>query len=470
MFTILMDVNTTQDSRNRAIATLQTKYPDYISNINLEKAGYEDLKKALAEANEEFDRQIKLQVANEVLAEARENLKDANVALFESQDKYNQALEREANEGWFDKIKGSMDSLYESSDYLSFAVARNKKAVEEAGGEYSRIELQLQKTGFIVDETETAVNDLGEAFAQNKQHAADFISEFGEMGGKDMTPPKLPPPEAPDKPDIPMDDMFDTYMDELESGFENVDVPKMPGLETFEIWDAPFPDTFFKGMSVAFANAGEKDEEFWTGLSESMQSGLETTQLFTDAASDIMGNYFNMEKQKLDEQMAAEIKAVKDGPLSEEQKKKKIADIQKKYQDKELELKKKMKPVKIAEAISSTAMAVAKALGSTVPPWNFVLAAMVGAAGALEVATINAQPYKKGGVVGGEGFGDKVPAMLEPGETVVPRGVSGAPGLGGGGSVTINITGNVLSKDFIEDEAVPLLEEALRKGGTIGIG
>ena len=60
--------------------------------------------------------------------------------------------------------------------------------------------------------------------------------------------------------------------------------------------------------------------------------------------------------------------------------------------------------------------------------------------------------------------------MLEPGETVVPRGVSGAPGLGGGGSVTINITGNVLSKDFIEDEAVPLLEEALRKGGTIGIG
>jgi len=40
----------------------------------------------------------------------------------------------------------------------------------------------------------------------------------------------------------------------------------------------------------------------------------------------------------------------------------------------------------------------------------------------------------------------------------------------GRGGANITITGNVLSRDFIEDEAVPMIREALRKGGDIGIG
>ena len=42
-------------------------------------------------------------------------------------------------------------------------------------------------------------------------------------------------------------------------------------------------------------------------------------------------------------------------------------------------------------------------------------------------------------------------------------------GAGRGGGVNISFTGNVLSSDFIENEAVPLIKEALRKGGDIGI-
>ena len=38
------------------------------------------------------------------------------------------------------------------------------------------------------------------------------------------------------------------------------------------------------------------------------------------------------------------------------------------------------------------------------------------------------------------------------------------------GSGTVIFQGNVLSRDFIEDEAVPMIREALRKGGDIGIG
>ena len=42
-------------------------------------------------------------------------------------------------------------------------------------------------------------------------------------------------------------------------------------------------------------------------------------------------------------------------------------------------------------------------------------------------------------------------------------------GAGRGGGVNISFTGNVLSSDFIENEAVPLIKEALRKGADIGI-
>ena len=40
---------------------------------------------------------------------------------------------------------------------------------------------------------------------------------------------------------------------------------------------------------------------------------------------------------------------------------------------------------------------------------------------------------------------------------------------GGGGAINISFAGNVLSKDFIEDEAVPQIKEALRRGGDLGV-
>ena len=39
----------------------------------------------------------------------------------------------------------------------------------------------------------------------------------------------------------------------------------------------------------------------------------------------------------------------------------------------------------------------------------------------------------------------------------------------GRGGVNVTFSGNVLSRDFIEDEALPLIKEALRKGGSIGV-
>ena len=39
----------------------------------------------------------------------------------------------------------------------------------------------------------------------------------------------------------------------------------------------------------------------------------------------------------------------------------------------------------------------------------------------------------------------------------------------GAGSVNITFSGNVMSKDFIEDEAIPQIKQAIRRGADIGL-
>ena len=43
-------------------------------------------------------------------------------------------------------------------------------------------------------------------------------------------------------------------------------------------------------------------------------------------------------------------------------------------------------------------------------------------------------------------------------------------GAGRGNGMSITFTGNVMSQDFIESEAIPMIKKAIRKGGDIGIG
>ena len=39
----------------------------------------------------------------------------------------------------------------------------------------------------------------------------------------------------------------------------------------------------------------------------------------------------------------------------------------------------------------------------------------------------------------------------------------------GGGSVVVNVSGNVMSQDYVEGELVDQLREALRRGSDLGI-
>ena len=75
--------------------------------------------------------------------------------------------------------------------------------------------------------------------------------------------------------------------------------------------------------------------------------------------------------------------------------------------------------------------------------------------------------------------GGNVPIMAQEGEYVVRRDAVDSIGVENlnrmnrtgqaSGGVNITFSGNVLSRDFIEDEAIPMIKNAIRKGADIGI-
>jgi len=87
--------------------------------------------------------------------------------------------------------------------------------------------------------------------------------------------------------------------------------------------------------------------------------------------------------------------------------------------------------------------------------------------------------FEQGGMVGGRRHsqgGTMIEA--EQGEYVMSRNAVNAIGVeamnrinqgGGAGSVNISFSGNVMSQDFIENEAIPQIKEAIRRGADIGV-
>ena len=112
-------------------------------------------------------------------------------------------------------------------------------------------------------------------------------------------------------------------------------------------------------------------------------------------------------------------------------------------------------------------------------PFLFALVSAMGATQLAAIATTPLPKFQKGGYVGGRRHsqgGTMIEA--EQGEFVMSRKAVQSIGLetmnrinegGGAGSVNISFSGNVMTDSFIEDEAIPKIREAIRRGADIGV-
>jgi hypothetical protein len=256
-------------------------------------------------------------------------------------------------------------------------------------------------------------------------------------------------------------------------------------------------------------------------LTEEWGKGLEKiggqVSKWGGAVGDVYSNLYDFKKQKLDEDMESELKAVQQSSLSEETKNAKINNIKEKFRQKDLQNRKSLKPAKYAEAVSNIALGVSKALSSAPPPFNIALAGITASAGAIELATIANSPYEDGGFIGGKRHSQGGTIIeAEQGEYIINRKAveklglplmeavnSGddkliknsiinkfeAGGIVGGSSIPapisnitnisniarqeepvkqnnyhISIEGNVMTEEFAVEQIAPAIEIAVREG------
>jgi len=127
-----------------------------------------------------------------------------------------------------------------------------------------------------------------------------------------------------------------------------------------------------------------------------------------------------------------------------------------------------MKAVVRAETMEAVAGYISSVLKNVPFPLNVVLAAG-GGAFASGLIDKGMAKFAQGGQFITEGAEAIVVGDNPSGrERVTVEPLGGDPGFSGS-SVNINFSGNVLSQDFIEDEAIPMIKEAIRRGADIGV-
>lgn len=123
----------------------------------------------------------------------------------------------------------------------------------------------------------------------------------------------------------------------------------------------------------------------------------------------------------------------------------------------------------VAQATIDGIVAVQKALSSAPPPFNFALAALVGAATAANVAKISSQQppaFERGGIIGGSSTrGDQVLIRANSRETILTmedqKSLLGAIRGGGMGGMTVNIANVNASDQNDVDTLIERIREAV---------
>jgi len=135
-----------------------------------------------------------------------------------------------------------------------------------------------------------------------------------------------------------------------------------------------------------------------------------------------------------------------------------------------------------AQGIASATISSAQGVATALEDANIPLAVLIGALGAIQVGLIATTPlpkFQRGGMIGGRRHsqgGTMIEA--EQGEFIMNRNAVESIGLenmnrmnrgGGGGAITVNVSGNVLTEDFVTGELAEAIRESARRGTDFGI-
>ena len=410
---VLKKANTEQSTRNEVIDTLQKNYSNYIGNMDLESASIQQIADLQKTANAEFEKKIKLAANEEILQKALKETKDIQLELAEAEVE----LARRQNEKQqaYNAFSPSLGNTNAGLRGQEVIVNDLKKELSEAIAEYSNLQSTLNDLGYSVDASSATITTYGDKV---KTEFTEKTEDAGAAAAKTK--------------------------EEIE------------GLaELIELLNPRFEEVGGKAIITA--------EMVFQAQRKEVEDTLERYSELADGIMNVSSKYTAFEMQNIDNKRQKEIDAAMASNLTEEAKQAKIQNIKEKYAKQERNLRKKQKAPMIAQAIASTAVGVTKALEQA-GPFGIALGALVAAAGAIEVATIQAQEFATGGQ-----FVTNGPEMIKVGDNpsgrelveITPLG--GDPNINGpqGRGVTLNISAPLVDETVV-DAIIPALERANR--------
>ena len=182
LFTALTDSNTSQETRGRLIAEINSKYKDYLPQLIKEGDSIDRIKIAQAAANTEFEKKIRLAALEGVLEKQKEKL----VQLAEEEYRLEVQL---AN-----AKKQTAEANKQLFSGLVAGGAAGDRQINSAVNQVSALEELRRKLANVRD----AQNQLTDA-AKNTQSALD--KTLGTLTRtSQVTPPPTPPPPTPRTP------------------------------------------------------------------------------------------------------------------------------------------------------------------------------------------------------------------------------------------------------------------------------
>lgn len=455
---IVKNANTAQDTRNKAIKELEAMYPQYLGDLDLEEGNILDIEVAQRKANAQFIERIRIASSQEVLKEQSDKLTQAQLKLFDA-TKAVSAAELEAD-GVHRTITATMrgetsvrDLTLESLRFLQAEMIDARAAVVEEEVALTELTEALRSLGLEMDIV------AGKPVIRVRPEGGAGDGD-GDGGGGGETPAERTEREQAED------------LEKWNEGFANITSA------TAEYSSA------IGGLYSALAD--KKTAAISRGLHDSLKAEAATYKtaqgMLIDAknaelasireANTVEGKITQEGQRLISEATATHNEAIASSTRDHNET---VQSLNDQAETDKLEALRALKPVKYAQAVSSIAVGVAGALGAQ--PWtpaNFGLAALVGAAGLVQLSAIAASPYEFGGVGVPRGT-DSVNAVLTEGEMVSTVAASNQFGNeiadmnqraetgDGGGSGSISIT--IVAMDGADVERVLVGNpEALARG------
>ena len=364
----ITNTNASQEARNKLIGDLQTKYPDFLGNLDSEKVSNIELETQLQKVNNKYSDRIKLLIAQEIQAGAATELAESykeEVRILERISFY----ENEIAEGR-SFSEGDVNTQLDYNDALT--TANN----------------QLTK----VKENRDGIN-------KSVQDAIALVTQLGGVGGEGGS---LIIPDK-EKNDAAFEEIIEEEQEIIGDGYDQQYLRNKEKNEKIAAADQKLMDDLQKIRDEEFEDiieaeekiriAKEKNDADELARAEQLkQAKIDLAVGAAEAAFSIYQSNLDREAMAIEEQRAYQLQLAGDDKEAQ-------AKINEKFDKQAAAIRtKQAKADKAAAMITvaiNAALAIVSAYSTPPAPVGFALGAIMAGLAAVQIAAIAAQPIPK---------------------------------------------------------------------------